>query len=279
MDKHLLWVTDPHLNFLSAGQTRALGEIWATHDPSAPLVITGDVSEGPVLLDDLRELAAGFTRPIYFVLGNHDYYRSSWRAVHRELRVTSLPDNLTFLDRRGPIRLDETTALVGQGGWYDGGYGNARTTPVMLNDFRRIAELGRCRSRGALLTAIQSRAEFDADETSRKLAHARRDGYRRVVFATHVPPFPEAALRDGEAGGPDHLPWFTSGLMGTALDRFCAAHADVDVLVLCGHTHSAADHRPRPNLRVCAGRAVYGAPALAGAVQLSAKGMQLSIEG
>jgi hypothetical protein len=60
MATHLLWVTDPHLNFLSPGQARSLAAAWAEHDAEAPLVISGDVSEAPVLVDDLRELAAGF---------------------------------------------------------------------------------------------------------------------------------------------------------------------------------------------------------------------------
>jgi predicted phosphohydrolase len=269
MPTHLLWVTDPHLNFLEPGSARALGASLASRDPEAPLVVSGDISEAPYLLGDLRELAAGFGRPIFFVLGNHDYYRGSWRSVHRELRVTPLPANLTFLDRCGPIPLDETTALVGQSGWYDGGHGNARTTRVLLNDFRRVAELGRCRSRGALLATIQSRAEFDADETSRKLERALRDGHRQVIVLTHVPPFPEAATHAGHPSGPDHLPWFTSGLMGASLERFCDEHPEMQVLVLCGHTHSPGEYRHRPNLRVLTGAAEYGRPVLAGHLELS----------
>ncbi len=265
----LLWVTDPHLNFLSDDATTALGRTWAKIDPPAPLIVTGDISEAPRLLDDLRRLASGFERQIYFVLGNHDYYRGSWRGVHRELRVGGLPNSLVFLDRCGPIRLDATTALIGQGGWYDGGNGNARTSPIRLNDFRRIAELGRCQNRGALLMVIQSRAEFDADEAHRKLEHAVRDGYQRVILATHVPPFPEVALHEGQPADADYLPWFTSGLMGSALERFCDEHPGIQVLVLCGHTHCPSDYHRRPNLRVRAGPAEYGRPQLAAQLDLA----------
>ena len=46
--------------------------------------------------------------------------------------------------------------------------------------------------------------------------------------------------------------------MGAVLERFCDARVDVQVLVLCGHTHSPCDYRHRPNLRVLAGTAEYG---------------------
>ena len=39
------------------------------------VVITGDIGESPNVAAYLRELEQGLQRPIYFVLGNHDFDR------------------------------------------------------------------------------------------------------------------------------------------------------------------------------------------------------------
>ena len=270
MNGRLLWVTDPHLNFVGPDRARAFGLELRKLDVKAPLVVTGDISEAPALVRDLTALAGGYGRPTFFVLGNHDYYRSSWRAVRRQMRVTRLDPLLTYLDSTGPIPLGGDLALVGQTGWYDGLHGNTRTTPVMLTDFVRIAELSGCRSRGALLQTIQSRATFEADNIAAKLAHAVELGYERVIVATHVPPFPGATFHERGPSNADWLPWFTSGLMGAALERALDEHPNLRMLVLTGHTHGAGVYQHSDRMRVVSGAAQYGSPALAGIVDLAA---------
>ena len=39
------------------------------------LVVTGDIAESPTLRSALTSLATLTERPVYFVLGNHDFYR------------------------------------------------------------------------------------------------------------------------------------------------------------------------------------------------------------
>jgi predicted phosphodiesterase len=39
------------------------------------VLLSGDVAEAPTIKDILKELAEFIVQPIYFVLGNHDYYR------------------------------------------------------------------------------------------------------------------------------------------------------------------------------------------------------------
>jgi predicted MPP superfamily phosphohydrolase len=74
MAYRLVWVTDPHLEFLrkeSFMRTCFLGELF--NEEAAAILITGDVSNASNLESDLATLAQ-LNKPVYFVLGNHDYY-------------------------------------------------------------------------------------------------------------------------------------------------------------------------------------------------------------
>lgn len=44
---------------------------------SEGVVISGDIAEVPSIESILKEMASTTQKPIYFVLGNHDYYRGS----------------------------------------------------------------------------------------------------------------------------------------------------------------------------------------------------------
>jgi 3',5'-cyclic AMP phosphodiesterase CpdA len=67
------WLTDIHLDFLdTADLLRFARKVRATA-PDAVL-ISGDIAQAPSVARHLRNLAREIARPIYFVLGNHDYY-------------------------------------------------------------------------------------------------------------------------------------------------------------------------------------------------------------
>ncbi len=83
--RRLTWATDIHLNFLSHVGMDAFCDGLRREEPDAVLV-TGDIAEAPTLEPLLSLVAAEMKVPIYFVLGNHDYYRASssssraWRS-------------------------------------------------------------------------------------------------------------------------------------------------------------------------------------------------------
>lgn len=62
----------------------------------------------------------------------------------------------------------------------------------------------------------------------------------------------------------DHLPWYTNVALGHTLVGLAQAHPGVALLVLAGHCHGPADVPFLPNLRLVTGRALYGAPSVAG---------------
>ena len=112
--------------------------------PYDALAISGDISEAPSLHEHLELLESYVKRPIYFVLGNHDYYRSSIEQVLPALRTfMSDTTHLHCMDLMEHVELTPTTALIGHGCWGDGGYGDFFNSRIMLNDWKVIEELKR----------------------------------------------------------------------------------------------------------------------------------------
>ena len=67
-------------------------------------------------------------------------------------------------------------------------------------------------------------------------------------------------MHEGKVSGDDWLPYFSSKAIGDVLMRVAQENPLVQLLVLCGHTHSVAKYQPLDNLLVEAGRATYECP-------------------
>lgn len=260
----LCWITDPHLNFLPPKPTLGFtAKPW--YDA---IVMTGDIAEAPSLLRLLYEYADNepFDCPIYFVLGNHDYYRGSFEWVRQQVAEADLGSRLIWLDAADPILLDGETALVGAEGWYDGVLGDSYGSGVVMSDFKLIEDLrGASYNRGVLLGVLRERARLSVAAVRPKLLAALYLR-KKVVFATHYPPFEGACWHEGKVSDKDWLPWFTCAAMGEMLSAMAANHLDSQILVLCGHTHGEGVYQHAPNLRVLTGKAAYGVPMVAGLV-------------
>ena len=70
------WLTDIHLNFLLTQQTLSFLRFVRSAEPDAVL-ISGDIAEAHNLCHYLELIDDELAVPVYFVLGNHDYYRGS----------------------------------------------------------------------------------------------------------------------------------------------------------------------------------------------------------
>jgi len=203
--------------------------------------------------------------PIYFVLGNHDFYRGSIAdtraAVAKMIRGS---DKLTHLSQAGVVELTPNTCLMGHDGWADGRLGDLDGSDVILNDFLLIDELRHWRDRHALdkpvLRTILQKLGDAAAEHLRGLLPVAAAKYPQVIVATHVPPLREAAWHEGRPSGDDYLPFFSCKAVGDVLLDTARSHPDCQVLVLCGHTHGGGEMQPLENLRVLTGPAEYGRP-------------------
>ncbi len=93
----VLWLTDIHLNFLKPVPLEKFYQQIKDAQPDCVL-ISGDIGEAPRLKYDLQQLESRLPYPIYFVLGNHDYYGASFEDVESLLReITDCSPRLHWL--------------------------------------------------------------------------------------------------------------------------------------------------------------------------------------
>jgi predicted phosphohydrolase len=256
--KKIVWITDPHLNFLDQ---RSLIDFLEAVSDSSPdvLLLSGDVSDAPNLIRCLKVISDAIDGQVYFVLGNHDYYKGSILEVNKKVKALVKKDNkLNFLDDLGPVKLNNGTALIGHSGWYDGRNGDYKNTKLSLRDFLLIEEL--YLEKGELLKKINELADKAAKSLKEKLIKAIESGFKNILCITHVPPFKEAAWHMGKQSDKDALPFFSSKIMGEALKPIMKKNPKVKLTIFCGHTHSKGKYSALPNLEVITGEAEYEFP-------------------
>ena len=258
----LAWLTDIHLNFLDSTERKHFyKEIEKTHCDS--ILISGDIAEAPSLADILIEMADQIKKPIYFVLGNHDYYRgqiNSVREAFRELSKTH--EKLFWLPASGPQLLVNNTILLGQDGWADGRLGDYQNSRVALNDSRLIGDLFQqsLLGRSHLLKKMQDLADADALDLQSDLLQAIKQNPKMIIVLTHVPPFKEASQYNGQISDDDWLPYFSSKATGDVLMQIAQENPLIEFLVLGGHTHGEANYQAISNLNIRIGKAEYSQP-------------------
>jgi predicted MPP superfamily phosphohydrolase len=249
------WATDIHLDWVE--EAVRLNFYRAVRESAADaVVLSGDIAEGANTLLYLDEMARQFRRPIYFVLGNHDFYGDSLaRTRRRVVELTTDRPFLHYLSASGVVELTPQTALIGQEGWGDARLGDFEHSRVFLTDFVAIEELAQVhRDRPAFRKLLEELGDQAARSVAADLS-AALDRYPRVVLVTHVPPFREAAWYEGRLSNDDWLPYFTCSAVGDVLRQAMQQHPQRQLLVLCGHTHGRGEARLLPNLRVLTGGA------------------------
>tara|TARA_R110002126_G_scaffold11644_2_gene51862 strand:+ start:17965 stop:18780 length:816 start_codon:yes stop_codon:yes gene_type:complete len=258
----IAWVTDIHLNFL---KTTAREQFYkrVTETGADKILITGDIAEATDICELLNEFNQYTDKPIYFVLGNHDYYRS--RVTHVREKINALCKQnhmLVWLGKPEIVTLSDDTVLLGHDGWADARYGDFDHSSVTLNDSRLIAELYQAflLSKSALKHEMQKLADEDAEILQQTLAKAIATNIKQVIIATHVPPFPECSWHKDHPSDNDWLPFFASKATGDVLMTAAKKHTNIQFLVLCGHTHTATSINLLDNLKIRAGGAEYYQP-------------------
>lgn len=259
------WITDPHLDHL-IDKEMLLAFVKKLHDrPSDALLVTGDIAEAPTLYDYLGLLSGAYQRPIYFVLGNHDYYRG-WidqtRDVVRKVCSDVPPGILNWMPEAGPVVLPGRVAIVGHGGFYDGQEGEPGLQMQMTDFFppNGIADLIHELGIGSrhLFAKLFRLGREAADEISAQVQQAHAEGAVKIVVLTHVPPFLEASYFRGRPSEPRAAPFYVNRCLGEILLSLAADYPDTKFEVLAGHTHGGREYQPLENLLVRVGTARYG---------------------
>ena len=254
------WLTDIHLEFLDKATRERFAHKLREAAPDI-LLISGDIAQAPSLEEHLTYLAREFKRPIYFVLGNHDFYRGSIAEVRADVqKFTAQINGLHWLGGTGVVRLTQKTSLVGHDGWCDGRLGDYGHSGVRLNDFLLIDELSNL-SKEALLETL-NRLGDEAAAHFRKTLPEALETSEHVVVVTHVPPFRESAWHNGQPSDPFFLSFFSCKAVGDVLTEFMLQHPNRKMTVLCGHTHGGGTSQILPNLTVMTGPAEYRSPVI-----------------
>jgi 3',5'-cyclic AMP phosphodiesterase CpdA len=278
----LAWLTDIHLNFLKGA---ALGEYVAhvmSQEPDA-IIITGDIAEAHNLEDYLMVFEDSLKKfmphcLLYFVLGNHDYYRSGVEPVRAGMEMLTLEtDQLIWLQTSGVIALTPKVALIGHDGWCDARLGNYDRSNVRMGDFHGAPDQGFPLplisdfiglTHGELKRKLQDLGD-EAGNHIREILPKALEKFEHCIVATHIPPFREAATYRGKVSNDNWLPFFTCKAVGDALVDVAQDYPDSHVTVLCGHTHSSSKIQIAHNLDVVTGHARYEKPTIQKIIEIS----------
>ena len=260
------WLTDIHLDHAGGTAIDALAREVAAREVDG-VVLTGDLSVAAALGPHLGRLVEPWDVPAWLVLGNHDYWGSDVASVRRAMRaVREIEPRIRWLPHEGVVSLTDEVALVGVDGWADARHGDVAGSPIRLRDYRLVEDLVHDEIDDAI-AAVRALADADAAHLRALLDEALAT-HGRVIVATHVPPFPEAARFEGSVTHPHWLPWVTCKAVGDVLLDAAARHPDRALTVLCGHMHHPARVRMAPNLEVRCGAATYREPALQDVIEV-----------
>lgn len=171
--KHLAWLTDIHLDFLRPPEVGAFPDLLAGTEADT-FAISSDIAQADDVAGRLHDVVDRVNRPVYFVLGNHDFYRGSIADVREKVRARcAVIPNLHWMPDAGVVPFTDETCLVGHEGLGDGRFGGFDEDPALR--IPKLHALG--------------------DEAASHLRSVLPDAlarFRHVVVVTHVPPFRES---------------------------------------------------------------------------------------
>jgi len=249
MDMRLGWVTDLHLNDQSNSLRKKFIENLLKLQLEA-LLITGDLFEGEGYLADLKELAETLSLPLYFVLGNHDYYQTSIRKRREEVQKLNHP-LLHFLTDESPCLLTKSVALTGHDGWADATVGNFLGSTIRLRDYKEIEELQNL-SPNDLKEQLHLLGKEAAASLKAKIEEAFEQA-DTLILAMHSPPFVEACRYGEKVADEEWAPHFVSGQVGEMLIALFRKYPQKRATLFAGHCHNKAHYQPLDNLTVYTG--------------------------
>src|SRR3989339_1096912 len=222
--KKILWTTDIHRNFLTDNDLELFIADIKNQSPDA-LLIGGDIGEAPSVCSYLRKLEQSIDCPIYFVLGNHDYYRGSLSKVNEDIqRLSKSSKKLIFLDAVPFIELTKEVALVGYGGWADGKFGDYDAYNILLNDYILIKEFIGL-NKNQRLKKLNELGSEAASKIEDDLISAFKN-HKKVLCLTHVPPFKESCWHEGKISDDDYLPHFSCKSVGVMMNKIMQTKPD-----------------------------------------------------
>jgi predicted phosphohydrolase len=286
----IYWGTDLHLEWIGKDNFRKLCKQWPINKKDI-LFITGDISNYSVdnnFIDYLKIMINILNIPIYFVLGNHDFWGgrigsiiantienisnknndskiSKEMGFNKDEHLDIGSSLLHYLDNEEYINISKynrDTYIIGTSGWYDISAGAKENTTVWLNDFDLITDFALAYYKPRLFESVKKIAARFNNEFDNKLntfLNKHGDEHCKLFILTHVPPYEDSAKYNMKPTDSNFLPLFTNIQLGKIIDKL-KDYPNIEVTVLCGHTHCYAHYQPAKNIVVIAQGAEYKYP-------------------
>ena len=278
----LAWATDLHFDSVELPDAEKFCSD-VRQSGATGILISGDIANSTCIEEWLEFLGSRLEIPIYFVLGNHDYYGSDIQSVQDTVhQITG--ERLIYLSQTGTVQLNADTCLVGSDGWGDCRHGDQENFEILTDYFaiRELREKVNQRAlragdfeRGLLRKKLGELGDEAAEELRPHLVEATKNSHS-VIVLTHVPPFRESCWHNGSLSAETWLPGFTCKAIGDLLMSVAESNLGTSFTVLCGHTHGFGSTEILPNMVVHTGFGDYGLLRF-GSVQL--KGEQVVVMG
>jgi len=251
----MAWLSDIHWDRKGADDHLEHIETIQETDPDA-VILSGDIGEAPSFCDFLDYLYVKLNLPIYFVLGNHDFWHGSFEQVRaKACQISDDRTNLHYLSALDVVPLSSTACMIGDDGWGDGRAGDPHGAPDFPRDFSYIDDLVGL-SRDNCFAKISALGDEAACHLRDKLLRAFTS-YHQVYLVTHVPPFPEASLDSYRVCHQHKLPFYCCAALGSMILSVMEDFPEHTLTVLCGHTHNECDLSVRDNLTIRVKEASY----------------------
>lgn len=239
MKNKYLWYSDTHFNLTFPWTRHAFVERVKDEKPDG-LILTGDISCGLTIGNILTFLAKELENfPIYFVLGNHDYYGASFAESEKIVsKITQKYNNLIWLTQHDKVAVNEGVAFIGDEGWYDARLGDANFLAynldwIMVSDFRNFKSFEAKKEYGEAL------ADASTARLKTKLLHALESNHT-IYILTHMPPWAETCRGAGTELAEFWLPYNINSGLGKMIETVMQEHPNQTAVVLSGHTHIPA---------------------------------------
>jgi predicted phosphodiesterase len=264
----IAWATDIHLDHLNSDAEAAFFiRSMSEHSPDA-MFLTGDLSMSNFILKHLELIDKNVGCPVYFILGNHDYYYGDIQGTRAKVATFAKGSkHLHYLTDTGSLELTPNTVLMGHDGWYDLLYGFTGAVKFIMSDWSYISDYqGSVNKIGhrhylsdiqKIVSVSRALAQEAVDFVYQQLSVT---SHKNKIVLTHIPPWEQASLYMGKKSEDYALPFFTSKLMGDAILNFANQNSDNKIMVLAGHTHDPFYGYITNNVVCRVGGAQYGKP-------------------
>lgn len=240
-----LWATDLHLNYFSNEYITNFGKSLSKYNCTS-LIISGDISLGNRLENDLKVLSDAIQVPIYYVLGNHDYWYSSFDKIDQLTKTLETNSIINLNDKY--VRINNNTSILGFNGWYDCGYGTIDPN-IQMSDWFKIEDF---KDKDPIkISKERSNSYLNFKEMSNK---AKLNGFVNQLIVTHIPPFKELVIDKDLA----FYSSYNAGLTLRSLDLN-------KIVCLSGHTHNSSFYKEN-NISCYVGEACRGKPDVCGII-------------